>query len=165
VKAVGPLCALLPLLAACVDARPPPAPPPAIYASLAAADARLDAETARDLINAYRLNAGLPRLALDPALMREAARQADAMAAGGDVSRGARTDILARLKASGVAAAQARESVSAGYFTLSDAFSGWRGSPTHDATLTLRRGGRLGIAARHRAGSRHHVYWALIVAE
>jgi uncharacterized protein YkwD len=162
---MNPICALLPLLAACTQSSPPPAAPPAIYASLASAGVVLNADAARDLINGYRRNQGLTALALDPVLMAEAARQASAMAAGGDVSKGARTDIRTRLAAAGLGQRQARESASAGYFTVSDAFSGWRGSPVHDATMRFASGARLGIAAEHRAGSRHNIYWSLIVSD
>jgi uncharacterized protein YkwD len=162
---MNPICALLPLLAACVQSTPPTSAPPAIYASLAASGVVLNADAARDLINGYRRNQGLSALALDPVLMAEAARQASAMAAGGDVSRGARTDISTRLAAAGLGQRQARESPSAGYFTVSDAFSGWRGSAVHDATLRFAAGKRLGLAAEHRAGSRHNIYWSLIVSD
>ncbi|MGL4635694.1 MAG: CAP domain-containing protein [Beijerinckiaceae bacterium] len=160
------ICALMPLLAACAAPAPPPATsPPAMYTSLASASAVLDAGAARDLINGYRRNQNLPPLVLDQGLIAVAARQSAAMAAGGDVSRGARTDVLKRLQADGVKTTKARESVSAGYFTISDAFSGWRGSPVHDATLRLEGARRMGIAAQHRQGSRHHVYWTLIVSD
>jgi uncharacterized protein YkwD len=162
---VNPLCALLPVLAGCVQAAPPPAAPPAIYASLASSGVVLNADAARDLINGYRRNHGLAALVLDPALMAEAARQASAMAVGGNVSMGARTDIRTRLAAAGLGQRQARESASAGYFTVSDAFSGWRGSQAHDATMRFAAGKRLGLAAEHRAGSRHNIYWSLIVSD
>jgi uncharacterized protein YkwD len=159
------ICALLPLLAACATPALPPAGPPAMYVSLASENARLDADAARNLINGYRRNQGLEPLVLDQALTQVAVRQSAAMTAGGDVSRGARTDVIRRLRADGVQTTQARESVSAGYFTISDAFSGWRGSPVHDQTLRLAGGKRMGIAARHKPGSRHHVYWTLIVSD
>ena len=159
------LCALLPLLAACTEPAPASSAPPLIYESLASSGAVLSAEAARNLINGYRRNVGLTPLQLDQDIMAEAARQASAMARGGDVSKGARSDITARLASAGLGQRQARESVSAGYFTISDAFSGWRGSPAHDATLRFSSGKRMGIAAEHRAGSRHHVYWALIISD
>jgi uncharacterized protein YkwD len=162
---MNPICALLPLLAACVQTPPQPVAQPLIYASVAEPGAVLNADAARDIINAYRQNKGLTPVVLDAVLMTEASRQVAAMAAGGDVSRGARTDIRARLAAAGLGQRQSRESVSAGYFTISDAFSGWRGSPVHDATLTLPHGRRMGIAAEHRAGSRHNVYWSLIISD
>jgi uncharacterized protein YkwD len=158
------LCMLLALLG-CSPTAAPSAGPPAMYASLAASGAALDANAALDLINGYRRNQGLEPLALDPVLMSEAARRSQAMAAGGDAALGARTDITIRLAAAGLGQRQVRESVSAGYYTVSDAFSGWRGSPQHDATLRFAAGRRLGIAAVHRQGARHAVYWTLIVSD
>ena len=164
--AMAGYCLLLPLaLLGCSPTSAPSAIPPAMYVSLAGQGAVLDAPAARDLINGYRRNQGLEPLALDAALMAEATRRARAMAEGGDVSLGARTDIVARLAAGGLGQRQVRESVSAGYFTISDAFSGWRGSIQHDATLRFEPGRRMGIAAEHRPGSRHNVYWALIVSD
>jgi uncharacterized protein YkwD len=160
------ICSLLPLLAAC--ATPAPSVQPQrqpIYVSLAEPGAEVDAGAARDLINGYRRNHGLPPLQLDSVLMAEAKRQSVAMAAAGDVGRGTRTDIRQRLASAGLAVKDVRESPSAGYFTVSDAFSGWRGSPVHDATLKLAGGRRMGVAATHRQGSRHNIYWALIVSE
>jgi uncharacterized protein YkwD len=157
---------LLPLIfSGCSPTSAPSAAPPPMYASLAAPGAVLDAKAARDLINSYRRNQGLQPLTLDPVLMEEAARRSRAMAQGGDVSLGARTDIVVRLAAGGLGERRARESVSAGYFTVSDAFSGWRGSPQHDATLLFEAGRRMGIAAEHRPGSRHNIYWALVVSD
>ena len=163
------LCLPLALLG-CSPTAAPSAGPPAMYASLAASGAALDANAALDLINGYRRNQGLEPLALDPVLMAEAARRSQVMAAGGDVALGARTDITVRLAAVGLGQRQfgqrqVRESVSAGYYTVSDAFSGWRGSPQHDATLRFAPGRRLGIAAEHRQGTRHAVYWTLIVSD
>ena len=160
------ICALLPLLAGCTSPEPVTVSrTPAIYQSLASSNATLDTVAARDLINGYRRNLGLSPLSLDPVLVSEADKQARAMAAGGNVSAGARTDIKARLAAAGAPARNARESVSAGYFTISDAFSGWRGSPDQDATLRVASAKRMGISAQHKPGSRHHVYWAIIVSD
>jgi uncharacterized protein YkwD len=160
------LCGVFSFLASCAQPAPAPALTPSpIYASLAASDARLDAPSARDLINGYRRNQGLAPVVLDPVLMMEALKQAQAMAAGGDVSRGARADIARRLGAAGLPGRKARESVSAGYFTISDAFSGWRGSPNHDATLRFAPATRMGIASVGRPGSRHNVYWAVVLSD
>jgi uncharacterized protein YkwD len=162
------LCNILVFLAGCATQEPAAAPTPAvspIYVSLGEAGKKLDAASARDLINGYRRNKNLGRVTLDPILMETASKQANAMAAGGDVSKGVRTDIATRLAASGLNGRKARESVSAGYFTVSDAFSGWRGSPTHDATLRFAPASRMGIAAVHKPGSRHNIYWALILSD
>jgi uncharacterized protein YkwD len=160
------LCHILTFLASCATATPAPAPTQSpIYVSLGEANTSLHAPSARDLINGYRRNQNLPRVELDAALMETATKQAKTMAAGGDVSKGARSDIAARLAQAGLKDRKARESVSAGYFTISDAFSGWRGSPTHDATLRFGPAKRMGVAAIHKPGSRHNIYWALILSD
>ncbi len=158
------LCAVFSFLATCTQPAPVVSISP-IYASLAARDARMDAGSARDLINGYRRNSGLPPVVLDAVLMAEAEQQAQAMAAGGDVSKGVRTDIGKRLAAAGLGNRKVRESVSAGYFTISDAFSGWRGSPDHDATLRFAPAKRMGIASVGRPGSRHNVYWSIVLSD
>jgi uncharacterized protein YkwD len=143
----------------------PPAGTHAIYASLGAQGATLDAAALQGLVNTYRQGRGLAPLALDPTLMRLAEERAAAMAARGDVAHGQRGDIAGRLRAAGIAATVARESVSAGYFSAADAFSGWRGAPEQDATLRLPAARRMGVAAVHRPGSRHNVYWAVITSD
>ena len=65
---------------------------PAFYRDLGSASAQVDTEQARAMISAYRLNAGLGPLVLDPALVEVARREATAMAgsdkpAQADVSR------------------------------------------------------------------------------
>jgi uncharacterized protein YkwD len=72
--------------------------------------------------------------------------------------------VVKRLAAEGIAAKTARENVSAGYYSMSDAFSGWRGSPPNDATLRLAGARRMGLATRHAPGSKYAVYWVLIMA-
>ncbi len=143
----------------------PSAGTPVIYASLGRPGAALEAPALQGLVNAYRQRQGLAPLTLDPVLMRLAQERAAAMAALGDVAHGQRGDIVARLRAAGVSSTIARESVSAGYFSAADAFSGWRGAPEQDATLRLPAARRMGVAAVHRAGSRHNVYWALITSD
>jgi uncharacterized protein YkwD len=160
------ICTILTFIAGCATATPSPVPTQSpIYANIASAGTELHAPSARDLINGYRRNQRLGRVELDEILMGIASKQASAMAAGGDVSKGARSDIVTRLSGAGLKARNARESVSAGYFTISDAFSGWRGSPTHDATLRFAPATRMGIAAVHKPGSRHNIYWALVLSD
>ncbi len=53
---------------------------PAFYRDLGSASARVDANEARAVISAYRMNAGLRPLALDPALSAAAEQEAAAMA-------------------------------------------------------------------------------------
>ena len=64
-------------LAGCVEAPRPSQP--TFYNDLGSASARVDAGEARAMISAYRMNAGLKTLTLDPALVEAAQREASAM--------------------------------------------------------------------------------------
>ena len=133
---------------------------PAFYRDLGSASAQVDAEQARAMISAYRLNAGLGTLALDPALAEAAQREAAAMASS---DKPAQADaVKARLAKQGQPGAEAN--LSAGYRRLAEAFSGWRDSPQHDRVMKDAKAKRMGIATAYAPGSKYQVYWALIVA-
>lgn len=133
---------------------------PAFYRDLGSASARVDAGEARAMISAYRLNAGLNTLTLDPALVAAAQQEADAMAAA---DRPAQAEaVKARLARAGQAGAEAN--LSAGYRRLAEAFSGWRDSPQHDRVMKTPGATRMGIATAYAPGSKYQVYWALILA-
>ena len=133
---------------------------PAFYRDLGSASAQVDTEQARAMISAYRLNAGLGALVLDPALVEAAKREATAMA-GSD--KPAQADaVKARLAREGQPGAEAN--LSAGYRRLAEAFSGWRDSPQHDRVMKDTKAKRMGIATAYAPGSKYQVYWALIVA-
>jgi uncharacterized protein YkwD len=53
--------------------------------------------------------------------------------------------------------------VSAGYYTVAEAFSGWRGVPQHDAAMLAPNVSRLGIATALAPNAKYKVYWTLIV--
>lgn len=154
-------------LAACIVQEPPatPQPQPAFYASLASSGARADSTSARDIINGYRANLGLAPLAIDPALTAFAQASADAMARSGSIDATRHAPPAERLAGAGIKVRQASENASGGYYTVSDAFSGWRGSPRHDATLRLASGRRMGIASSYNPASKYKVYWTLVVTD
>ena len=115
---------------------------PAFYRDLGSASAQVDTEQARAMISAYRLNAGLGPLVLDPALVAAAQREATAMA-GSD--KPAQADaVKARLAREGQPGGEAN--LSAGYRRLAEAFSGWRDSPQHDRVMKDAKAGHKGIA-------------------
>jgi uncharacterized protein YkwD len=149
-------------LAACVTDKP--SVQPSFYNSMAAADVQLDAETAASMISGYRANNGLGAVTLDPQLMRIADAQAREMVARDKLDRNAGSALSARLKGSGYDARTAAENVSAGYHTLAEAFSGWRDSPPHRATMLLKGATRMGIAAVYAPSSKYKVFWTLILA-
>lgn len=153
------VCALL--AAACAEDGIPP-----IYADLAREDVAIDATAARDLINQHRRLSGLPPLVLDDALTAAAAAHAADMAShdriGHDISNGSLPE---RLRARGIAFGAAAENVGAGYHTIADAISGWRGSPPHNANMLLAKGRRMGIAASYAPASKYKLFWSLIITD
>lgn len=134
---------------------------PSLYWPMTTQSAQVDANTARDMISAYRARSGLPPLTVDPALQKLAEAEAAAMAAADRPSR-AQT-VKNAVERLGFANPEAN--LSAGYHTLAEAFSGWRDSPAHNATLLAPGAQRMGIATAYAPGSKYKVYWALLVAQ
>ena len=146
---------------ACARPEPVDAGLPTLYWSMTSQGAQVDANTARDMISAYRARSGLPPLRLDPDLQKLAEAEAAAMANADRPSR-AQT-VKNAVERLGFAEPEAN--LSAGYHTLAEAFSGWRDSPAHNTTLLAPRGQRMGIATAYAPGSKYKVYWALLVAQ
>jgi uncharacterized protein YkwD len=123
--------------------------------------ARLDGAQARATISAYRLNLGLKQLVLDERLQKAAEREAAAMASA---DKPASADaVKRRLRSDGVNGPEVN--LSAGYRSLAEAFSGWRGSQAHDRVMRAPDATKMGIAAAYAPGSKYKVYWALVLAE
>jgi uncharacterized protein YkwD len=152
------------LLTACAGESALPTGEPSFYRSLATTDAKVDAGAAASMISGYRKNNGLPAVIIDPELMKLAEAQAQGMASHDKLSHDIIRSFHDRLKGSGYHAYTAAENVGAGYHTLAEAFSGWRGSPPHRANMLLDGATRMGIAAAYAPKSRYKVFWALIIA-
>ena len=156
--------AALALLCACSSDRELPTGEPSFYRSMAAAGAQVDAATAASMISGFRTNNGLTPVTVDPALMKMAEAQAQAMASRDKLDHDAISTFRDRLK-QGYRARTAAENVGAGYHTLAEAFSGWRDSPPHRANMLLSGATRMGIATAYSPKSKFKVFWALILAE
>lgn len=155
------------LVAACAgttDRDPPPSGEPSFYRSMAAANVKVDAGAAASMISGYRQNNGLGRVSIDPVLMRLAAEQAHAMASRDKLGHDVAGAFGRRIGGSGYDAKAAYENVGAGYHTLAEAFSGWRGSPGHRANMLRRDVTQIGIASAYAPRSKYKVFWALILA-
>ncbi len=126
--------------------------------------AHLDAEAARDMISLYRTGRGAEAVALDPGLMAAAQAQAASMASADKLSHDLRGSLTERLTRAGYARSEAVENVSAGYDTISEVFSGWRQSPSHNSNMLAPGMRRMGIAAVYNPRSRYKVFWALVLA-
>jgi uncharacterized protein YkwD len=151
-------------LAGCAGERLPTVEP-TLYRNLAQPGAELDAAAAAAMLSDYRRNSGLPPVAVDPALMQLADQQARAMIARDQISREAGGPVTARLRQAGYRSKAAAENVSAGYYTLAEAFSGWRDSKPHREAMLLKGATRMGIAAIYAPNSKYKVFWTLIMAE
>jgi uncharacterized protein YkwD len=116
------------------------------------------------MISGYRMNNGLTPVTVDPELMQLAQAQAQGMASRDKLDQNAARSIEERLRAQGYRAHAAVENISAGYYTLAEAFSGWRDSPPHRANMLLSGATRMGIAAVYAPKSKYKVFWALILA-
>ena len=137
---------------------------PTFYRSMASADAQLDAKAAASMISGYRRNNGLGQVVLDPALMRAAEYQAQAMARNNKFEHNAGGEFKSRIATSGFDAGVAVENIGAGYHTLAEAFSGWRDSPPHRSNMLKTGVTHMGIAAAYAPGSKYKVFWTLILA-
>lgn len=138
-----------------------------MYSSVASSTQKLDVEEMRNLINSYRLDNDLEPLNVDPRLLAEADRHANDMAANDEVGHNVsnRGDFSERMESAGFGAVKKVENVGAGYHTIAQAFSGWRGSESHNANMLMPEARSMGVAAKYVPGSKYKVFWVLIVAE
>jgi len=124
----------------------------------------LDPAQAGRILNAYRASDGLGPVRPDPRLMAMAQRQADAMVAANALSHDAGGNFTARIHAAGVDSARAAENLGGGYFSVEEAFDGWRKSPGHDANLRMKEATRYGIALSKDPRTSYRAWWVLVVA-
>jgi uncharacterized protein YkwD len=153
---------LVALLTGCVETHP--AATPVMYRSLAAPGAVVDQDTAADLFNGHRRLKGLAPLAPDPTLERIAADAARELASRNQPDAIVATHAREALVAAHIPTAHVAQNLSGGYYTLADAFSGWRGAPRQERTISLPGATRFGMASAYAPGSKYTVYWALVVA-
>lgn len=130
----------------------------AIYARLDKAGATIDTNAALSMINAYRQSKRLPPLSEDAALSSEAATIASKAAREDQSTYGEMPDM-----AQGATGSTRIVRVSAGYYTVAEAFSGWRGVTQHNAAMLAPNATRLGIATAGAPNAKYKVYWTLIV--
>lgn len=138
---------------------------PSFYASMASADAKLDASAAASMFSQYRQNNGLGAVTLDPQLMAAAEAQSRAMANKNKLDHDVYAPFTKRVKDSGFNASKAVENIGAGYHTLAEAFSGWRDSPPHRANMLASGVSKMGIAAVYAPKSKYKVFWTLVLAQ
>jgi uncharacterized protein YkwD len=125
---------------------------------------RLDPAAAAEMLAAYRASHGLGAVRLDPALTAMAQRQADAMVAANELSHNVAGGFTARVLDAKLDTPRAAENLGGGYYSLEEAFAGWRASPEHNANLLMPQATRFGIAIAKDPRTRLRVYWAMELA-
>jgi uncharacterized protein YkwD len=157
--------AALLLLAGCAE-EPRLPTVPTFYQHLDSSTARLDAPTAAGMISSYRAQQGLPPVRLDPVLEEVATEQARAMAARDNVRVSLQNDrdLQERLEKAGYRTTVAVESVSAGYRTVAEMFSGLRESKPQNEKLLTPGATRIGIAIAYAPASKYRVFWSVVLA-
>lgn len=163
----GLACLALGALALASCARSPiaPTPIPPFYQRLDIGGRSVDPASSLSMINEYRGNKGLAPLTWDPALAAVAQAQADRQAGVDKVLSVEESGVATDLKRTGAPVKSFAANFSAGYRTFAEAFSGWRESKVHNATMLAPRATRIGLATAYKPSSKYQIYWALVVVE
>ena len=163
------LLVVLPLVAAALAACSREAAPvrnePPFYRRLDMGGGPVDPASSLSMINQYRGNNGLGALQWDPTLARIAQAQVDRMAAADRVHSTEEAGLDRELQAAGIPYASFLANFSAGYRTFAEAFSGWRESKQHNATMLAGRATRVGLATAYAPNSKYKIFWTLVVVE
>jgi len=152
-------------VAAACSRGPVPESRPAFYQRLDQTGGAVDPASSLSMINLYRSNKGLPALVWDPAVARVAQAQVDRMAAADKVQSVEEARLDGELAAAGVSYKSFLANFSAGYRTFAEAFSGWRESKIHDATMLAPRATRVGLATAQAPNSKYKIFWTMVVVE
>ena len=152
-------------LAACSRGPAPTETTPPFYQRLDFGGHAVDPVSSLSMINQYRANNGAAPLVWDPALARIAQGQVDRMAAQGRVYSTEEAGLDRDLAGAGIGYGSFLANFSAGYRTFAEAFSGWRESPRHNATMIDPRASRVGLATAYAPNSKYKIFWTLVVVE
>jgi uncharacterized protein YkwD len=127
---------------------------------------RLDAEKARDLVNAYRRQNGLRPLKLQPALTEAARSHARDLAKWDRISHFGSdgSNPWDRVKRAGYNARLAAENVGTGQITIDEVMKGWEASPGHKKNLLLPEAEHMGIALVQDPKTEFKTFWTLVIA-
>jgi len=126
---------------------------------------RLDAERARDLINAYRKEKGLKPVKLNPELSNAAKGHSKDLAKWDRISHYGSdgSNPWDRVKRSGFNARLAAENVGTGQANIEEVFKGWQESPGHNKNLLLPDAEYMGIALVQEPKSEFKTFWTLVL--
>lgn len=125
----------------------------------------LNAETARDAINAYRKQKGLKPLQLNAALTAAAKAHSKDLAKWDRISHFGSdgSNPWDRVKRTGYNAKLAAENVGTGQVSFDEVMKGWKDSPGHNKNLLLSDAEHMGIALVHEPKAEFKTFWTLVV--
>lgn len=126
---------------------------------------RLDAERARDLINAYRREKGLKPLKLNSELTSAAKEHSRDLAKWDRISHYGSdgSNPWDRVKRAGYKARLAAENVGTGQVTFEEVLKGWKESDGHNKNLLLGDADHMGIALVQDPKTEFKSFWTLVV--
>lgn len=139
--------------------------PPGALADRDYGATKLDAERARDLVNAYRKTKGLKPLQLNAQLTEAAKAHSRDLAKWDRISHFGSdgSNPWDRVKRVGYKAKVAAENVGTGQASLDEVFKGWQLSPGHDKNLLLADAEHMGIALVQDPKTEFKTFWTLVV--
>src|SRR5262245_59750980 len=125
----------------------------------------LDAERAREIINAYRKEKGLRPLRLQPALTEAARAHSQDLAKWDRISHFGSdgSNPWDRVKRTGYNAKLAAENVGTGQASFDEVMKGWRASPGHNKNLLLPEAEHMGIALVQDPKTEFKTFWTLVI--
>ena len=121
-----------------------------------------------DLTNAARRDAGLPSLAVSPALMGVAASYSEVQAAQGAINHTGPdgSSFADRISRGGYRWSVCAENLAAGYGGPDEVFAAWMDSPGHRANILNPNVREIGVGQTHRPDDpgRMYNYWVMVLA-
>lgn len=129
------------------------------------ATTNLDAEKARELVNAYRKEKGLKPLKLNTSLTEAAKNHSRDLAKWDRISHYGSdgSNPWDRVKRTGYNAKLAAENVGTGQVTIDEVMKGWKESPGHNKNLLLADADHMGIALVQDPKTEFKTFWTLVV--
>jgi uncharacterized protein YkwD len=126
---------------------------------------KLDADRARDLINAYRKEKGLKPLKLNTELTNAAKSHSTDLSKWDRISHFGSdgSNPWDRVKRSGYNARLAAENVGTGQNNIDEVFKGWQESPGHNKNLLLSDAEHMGIALVQDPKTEFKTFWTLVL--
>jgi uncharacterized protein YkwD len=138
---------------------------PGILADRDYSKTMLDAQMARDVINAYRKEKGLKPLKLSPELTEAAKAHARDLAKWDRISHYGSdgSNPWDRVKRTGYKARLTAENVGTGQIDFNEVMKGWKESPGHNKNLLMTDADHMGVALVQDSKSEFKSFWTLVV--